>query len=103
LPQLRAGILTDDRWKSEDLEQAVEDTGDTMEEFVEMGFDEAGLDWKEPPVEHYRDQGKYFYFATPLDLPTLAQLGDAAVFDKVRRMFEGYYRAFQGAIQKASA
>lgn len=103
LPQARAGILTDDRWKSEDLEQAIEDTGDTMEEFVEMGFDEAGLAWKEPPVEHYRDQGKHFYFATPLELEKIGQLGEEAAFDKLRRMFEGYYRAFEGAIRKASA
>ncbi|MGE0482093.1 MAG: hypothetical protein AB7Q17_16650 [Phycisphaerae bacterium] len=103
LPQLRAGILTDDRWKSEDLEQAIEDSGDEMSEFIEMGFEEAGLTWREPAVEHYRDQGKYFYFATPLELPDLAALADPAVRDRIGLMFEGYYRAFAPAIRKLSA
>jgi hypothetical protein len=103
LPQVRVGILTDDRWKSEDLEQAIEDSGDEMGEFVELGFEEAGLTWKEPPVEHYRDQGKYFYFATPLELTTLEQLADPAIADKIRRMFEGYYQAFKPAIRKLAA
>lgn len=96
LPQVRAGIMTDDRWKSEDLEQKIEDSGDTMQEFVEMGFEAAGLDWIEPPVEHYRDQGKYFYFATPMDLKSLDQLADAGVRDKTLKMIEGYYAAFSG-------
>lgn len=103
IPHLRAGVLTDDRWKSEDLEQAIEDSGDSMSEFVEMGFEEAGLTWKEPPVEHYRDQGKYFYFATPLELSSLAQIGDAAIAEKLGRMLEGYYLAFHAAIVKLSA
>lgn len=102
VPQLRAGILTDDRWKSEDLEQAIEDSGDEMGEFIEMGFEEAGLTWREPPVEHYRDQGKYFYFATPLELPDLAALADPAVGSRISLMFEGYYRAFESAIRKLS-
>lgn len=103
LPQLRAGIVTDDRWKSEDLEDAIESSGDEMDEYVEAGFEEAGLTWKEPPVEHYRDQGKYFYFATPLELTGLAQVGDESVFDRVCRMFDGYYEAFRVTIQKAAA
>ncbi len=96
LPQVRAGIMTDDRWKSEDFEQKIEDSGDTMQEFVEMGFEAAGLDWVEPPVEHYRDQGRYFYFATPLDLKSLDQLDDTATRDKVLKMIEGYRVAFSG-------
>lgn len=103
LPQVRVGILTDDRWKSEDLEQAIEDSGDEMGEFIELGFEEAGLTWKEPPVEHYRDQGKYFYFATPLELAGLDQLADPAVADRIGRMFEGYYEAFKPAIRKLAA
>ena len=56
LPQIRAGILTDDRWMSEELEEAIESTGDDMSEFVEAGFDEVGLNWPNPPVEHYREE-----------------------------------------------
>lgn len=103
IPQLRAGILTDDRWKNEDLEDAIEESGDTMSEFVELGFDEAGLDWPNPPVEHYRDQGRYFCFSTAFELAGLEQLRDPATAQKLAAMFEGYYAAFRRAIEKAAA
>jgi hypothetical protein len=101
IPQLRAGIVTDDRWRNEDLEDKIEESGDTMSEFVELGFEEAGLEWRNPPVEHYRDQGKYFCFATAFELKALSDLSQDAVLDKVSRMFEGYYEAFRPAIEKA--
>ena len=95
IPQVRVGILTDDRWVSEEFEQGIEDSGDTMCEFVEEGFHDAGLDWPEPPVEHFRDQGKYFYFSTALDFAALDQLkNDADLRNKIVRMFEGYHAAF---------
>lgn len=99
IPQLRVGFLTDDRWRSEEVEQAIQDSGDTMEEFVEVGFEEAGLAWEAPPVEHYRDSGKYFYFATPLPLEDLDDLELEAVRDKVLRMLEGYLIAFGPALE----
>jgi hypothetical protein len=92
IPQIRVGILTDDRWKSEDLETKIEESGDTMSEFVELGFDEAGLEWKDPIVEHFREEMKYFYFATALNLSTLDELPSKA--GKVRQMLDGYYHAF---------
>ncbi|MBP7936295.1 MAG: hypothetical protein KA354_16775 [Phycisphaerae bacterium] len=96
LPQVRAGIMTDDRWRSEGFEQMIEDSGDTMPEFVGMGFENAGLAWPDLVVEHYRDQGRCFYFATPLALDSIGQLADEAVFDKIRRMLKGYHLAFTG-------
>lgn len=103
IPQVRAGIVTDDRWKNEDLEDRIEESGDTMSEFVELGFDEAGLEWPDPPVEHYRDQGRFFCFSTGFELERLSDLDDPAVLDKLRRIFEGYYCAFRPAIAKAAA
>ncbi len=103
IPQVRAGIVTDSRWLSEDLEQLIEDSGDTMSEFLELGFEEAGLSWPAPPVEHYREQGKYFYFSTGLELRDSSELADPAIADRVRRMFEGYYHAFRPAIAKAGS
>lgn len=96
LPQARVGVMTDDRWLSEELEQKIEDSGDTMQEFVEMGLEAAGLSWLDPPVEHYRDQGKYFYFATPLDLRSIDGLADGAIREKILHMLEGYRLAFSG-------
>jgi hypothetical protein len=103
VPQLRAGIVTTDRWKNEELEERIEETGDTMSEFVELGFDEAGLEWRAPQVEHYRDQGKYFCFATGVELPGLQALAEPATRDQARRMLEGYYHAFRGAIERLKA
>ncbi len=103
IPQVRAGIVSDDRWVSEDLEQVIEDSGDEMDEFVEMGFEEAGLTWPTPTVEHYRDQGKYYHFATALPLTRLAELGEAATIDRVQRMLSGYYLAFRPAIEKKAS
>jgi hypothetical protein len=94
IPPVRVGILTDDRWKSEDLEGKIEESGDTMSEFVEMGFHEAGLEWLEPTVEHFREEMKYFYFATAFELRDLEEMADSAIRDKARQMLEGYYHAF---------
>ena len=94
IPQVRIGILTDDRWKSEDFEEKIEESGDTMREFVEMGFEEAGLEWLDPPVEHFREERQYFYFATALDLKATEELTQPAVLKKARQMLDGYYHAF---------
>jgi len=92
--QLLVSVLTDDRWKSEEMEQGIQDSGESMEEFVELGFDDAGLSWTEPPVLHYREAGKLFYFSTPLDLDSLSALGDPDVRQKSWQMLQGYAGAF---------
>ncbi len=94
IPQIRVGIVTDDRWKSEDFEEKIQESGDTMSEFVEMGFEDAGLEWEEPLVEHYRAESKYFYFSTPLETVSLDDFTDEELRTKVMRMIDGYYHAF---------
>ncbi len=94
IPQVRVGLLTDDRWKSEEIEQGIQDSGDTMEAFVGLGFAEAGLDWSLPPVEHYREGEQCFYFATPLEIEELPDLDWEEPRNKVIRMLEGYLIAF---------
>ena len=59
---------------------------------------DAGLDWDEPPVEHYREGGEFFYFATPLELDDLGDLDWPETRNKVVRMLEGYLVAFGSAI-----
>jgi len=98
IPQIRVGFLTNDRWKSEEIEQAIQDSGDTMGEFVGIGMEEAGLDWEEPPVEHYREAGEFFFFATPVPLEELADLEKDETRNKVLRMLEGYLIAFGPAL-----
>lgn len=99
LPQVRVGLMTADRWKSGDLEQMIEKSGDTMQEFIELGFENVGLNWSEPPVEHYRLDNRYFYFVTPLDLRSLDPLTRDDIRGKVCKMVEGYYRAFSGTVK----
>lgn len=94
VPQVRIGFVTTDRWKSEDAESMIEDSGDSMPEFVGVGFNDAGLDWDEPPVEHFREAGQFFYFATPLEIEDLRELDSDALRDKALRMLEGYLIAF---------
>lgn len=103
IPQIRAGIVTTDRWVSEELEEAIESTGDTMSEFIELGFDEVDLDWSAPIVEHFRDSGTDFYFATSFEPERLSALGEPATVDKAARMLLGYYEAFKEAIEKMNA
>ena len=99
VPQIRVGFLTNDRWKSEEIEQAIQDSGDTMGEFVGVGMKEAGLDWDEPPIEHYREAGEFFYFATPLPIDELQDLERDETRNKVLRMLEGYLIAFGPALE----
>ena len=66
---------------------------------VELGFEDAGLTWEEPTVEHYRDGGKFFYFATPLTLEDLEDLEQEEVRNKALRMLEGYLLAFGPALE----
>ncbi len=101
VPEVRAGIVTDDRWRNEELEEKIEESGDTMEEFVEMGFEEAGLDWIDPPVQHRREHGTHFVFATAIELSALSQLDEPPTRERLQKMFNGYYAAFRGAIEKA--
>ena len=99
VPQVRVAFLTSDRWKNEEIEQAIQDSGDTMAEFVEAAFADARLDWSAPPVEHYRDAGELFYFATPLEVEDVVDLDLSDVRGKVVRMLEGYLIAFGPAIE----
>ena len=99
IPQIRVGFLTDDRWKSEGMEQAIQDSGDSIEEFVGAGMTEAGLDCDEPPVVHYRDGERFFYFATPLAIEELYDLDLSEPRNKTLRMLEGYVIAFGPALE----
>ncbi len=94
IPQVRVGMVTDDRWKSEEIEQAIQDSGDSMSEYLELAFSEVGLDWEEPPVEHYRHEGKWFSFVTPLELPSLDALNDRPVRDQIAQMIRGYTNSY---------
>lgn len=94
LPAVRVGVATDSRWRNEELEERIEETGDEMEEYIEQAFADVDLDWVEPPVEHYREQQKWFCFVTPLELVSVSELGKPATRDKILRMLAGYWAGF---------
>lgn len=96
LPQVRFGLMTDDADSSRDLERIMVDMDLTLQEFVSLGFAAVGLCWANPPVEHYCEQGQFYYFATPLDLKSLADLADPALRERTIRVARGYHHAFSG-------
>jgi hypothetical protein len=98
LPQVRVGMLTDARWRRQDFERMVADSGDTLRELIEAAFAAAGITWHEPPVEHYREHERLFYFATPVDLESLDDLAAEALPDRICRMLKGYHLAFTGRV-----
>jgi hypothetical protein len=65
-----------------------------MSEYLEIALAEAGLDWVDPPVEHYRDQGRWYSFVTPIDLQRPSDLADAALRTKVTQLIEGYISSY---------
>lgn len=98
LPQVRMGVMTDDPERCRDAEKMIADLSLTIREFVGLGFKEAGLDWPEPPVEHYREGTERFCFATALDIESLEDLAGEAIRDKVLRVLDGYHRCFTGRV-----
>ena len=98
IPRIHVGFLTTDQGKSEEIQQAIHESGESVEQLVAAGFADAGLDWAEPPVEHYLDERGGFYFATPLQVEDLVDLDTEGVRNTVLRMLEGYLIAFGPAI-----
>jgi len=96
LPQVRAGIMTDDVYRSRDFRRMIDGTGDTMVEFMVQAFSEVGLDWIDPPVEHYCEDGSRYYYSVPMDIRALDQLAEGALRDKVLKILSGFGHAFLG-------
>lgn len=98
VPQIRVAVVTDDPMRSRDAEAMISQSSLTSREFIGLAFKHTGLIWREPPVEHYRENADRFCFATPLDLASLDELAGEAIRDKVLQMLEGYHRCFTGRI-----
>ena len=101
IPQVRIAFLTSDESIGEEAEQAIQESGGTLQGHVAEAFKEAGLDWNDPPVERVHEAGEYVYFGTPLDVDDLFDLEWTDVRRKVVRMLEGYLIAFGPAIEVA--
>ncbi|HNQ24189.1 MAG TPA: hypothetical protein PKK06_13965 [Phycisphaerae bacterium] len=92
-PQVRVGFLTTDKARDEEIEQGIQEAGETVSQFVGLGFHDAGLGWYDPPVERYRDD-RGFHFTTAFQLDELDALATPEIRDWVLRMLEGYVIAF---------
>jgi len=91
--QVEVAFLTPDRACRTEIEETLEDFGQSLGEFVAQGFADAGLTWPDAPVEHVH-VGEEFRYATPIRLEELDDLNKPQVRDRVLRMLEGYLIAF---------
>ena len=103
VPEIRVGILTTDRTWCEDVAEDIKDADETPSSFLAAGFREAGLDWPDPQVDRFDENGATFHFATSLPLDELGDIDWKEFRDKTVRMLEGYLIAFGPAIIVAEA
>ena len=96
-PEVRVGFVTDDLVTNDGMMELIADAGQTMSEFVGVGFQDAGLDWPDPPVNH-AEQGGSYSFTTPLEIEDLSDLDSDEIRDRVTRMIEGYLISFGPAL-----
>lgn len=95
ISKLRVGLATDDRSTNEDAEQVIEDSRESLDEFLELGLADAGHEDEEGhSMEHFHDSG-VFYFATHLDMVGLDSLVSDGLRGEVKRLVEGYAAAFE--------
>jgi len=95
--QVRVGFFTSDPAVNTECEQVIAESGETAVRFVGLAFEEAGLEWPSPQVEHGKEGGASYY-ATPLTLEDWMDLDSDEVRDKTIRMLEGYLIAFGPAV-----
>jgi len=99
LSKLRIGLATDDRPTNEDAEQVIEDSRESLDEFLELGLADAGYEDEEGhSMEHFHDSG-VFYFATHLDMVSIDSLVDDELREKAKRLVEGYAAAFEELLE----
>jgi hypothetical protein len=92
--QIRVSFITSDRTIYEEIEESIEASGTSPQQLVQAMFAEAGLDWKDPPVERSQGGESSYGFATVWPLEDLQDLEQDAVRNRVLRMLEGYMLAF---------
>jgi hypothetical protein len=95
--QVRVGFFTTDPAINTECEQVIVESGETAVRFVGQAFEEAGLDWPSPPVEHGKE-GNAFFYASPVKLDEMIDLDSDELRDKAFRMLEGYLIAFGPAL-----
>ena len=85
--EIQAGFATEDRNVNEEIEQAILDSGDSLDELIGDELDELG----EEPVStrHVFERPRFRYCAT-LPLPDLAALEDETTRRRVRHTLKAF-------------
>ena len=84
--KIRISYATTNRSVNEDIEHAILDSKDPIDDFVYDGMEEAGEE-EEHKVEHYHDDAFRYAIDLPLDKP--------GVDDQAARVLDGLFSTFE--------
>ncbi|MBI2192751.1 MAG: hypothetical protein HYU36_12280 [Planctomycetes bacterium] len=96
--QVRLGLAMESRARNEQAEQLIEDSRETLDEFLELGLADAGHEDDVYRMEHFHEAG-IFYFATHLALSGIEDLKGPEIRERVTHLLEGYAMAFGDIIE----
>jgi len=97
--EIRVGFVTSDSAIRDEIAEGLKESSEPLSRLVEAAFVDAGLEWPDPPVEHYQDEDGKFYYAVPIVLEYFDDLDAGEIRDKTARMLEGMLVAFGPAIE----
>jgi hypothetical protein len=95
--RVAVAFLTSDHSRAELVEQAIAEAGGDASRYLGEAFQEAGMDWPDPPVAVAPQDGLYGY-VTLVQLDELRDLDNDSIRDKTLRMLEGFMMAFAPAL-----
>src|ERR1051326_9115825 len=93
---VRVGFLTADRALNEAIEQGILDSGDSLDELMEIEMDDLGED--AAAMEHFFER-PHFCYVTTLTLPDLAELGSGELRQRVAHLIDASHALFQDYVQ----
>lgn len=96
-PGVRASFLTDDAERNAAVESAIAESGQPTDEYTGNAFQDAGLDWPSPAIDH-SPLDNLFAYSLAIPLEELRDLEDDEIRDRVLRVLEGYMIAFSPAL-----
>jgi hypothetical protein len=96
-PDIRVGFLTTDRSLNESIEQGILDSGDSLDELMEVELDDLG----EAPVvmEHFFERPAFCY-VTSLPLTTPDVLGRVELRRRIERVLDACCALFQEYLEE---
>jgi hypothetical protein len=89
---VRVGFLTTDRAVNEAIEQGILDSGDTLDDLMEVELDDLGE--APAPMEHFFERPTFCY-TTALPLAAPEELGSSELRRRVAHLIDACYALFQ--------